>query len=351
MTKLRQKSEVLTALNLDLRLIMQNKDKNTRQNAGSSGDNKIFPKLSTVYHDPHRYPEGVAYLDSQYVLMSQAKISVLDWGFLHSDATYDVMHTWEGRLFRSDLYLDRFFAGLDKLQMSIPYNRGEVLDIVSNTVALSGLKNAYVELICTRGCSPTFSRDPRDAVNRFMVFAVPFSSIATPSQLIKGLHLGISHRTRISPDSIDPSIKNYHWLDLVGGLFDAYKSGAETALLLDDRGNIAEGPGFNIFIIKDRQLATPDYSVLPGITRRTVMDICLDSELSCCARAITSEELMTADEVFITSTAGGVMPVTTVNHTLIRDGEVGMITKGIMDAYWGMHFDNDWSIAISYPDD
>lgn len=141
---------------------------------------KSIPALSHQYLDPHTYPEGVAYLDKQYVPMSQAKISVLDWGFLHSDATYEVMHAWEGRLLRPELYLDRLFAGMDKLQMTIPYNREEVLEIVMNCVALSGLKNSYIELICTRGCSPTFSRDPRYAVNRFMVFAVPFSSVANP---------------------------------------------------------------------------------------------------------------------------------------------------------------------------
>ncbi len=330
---------------------MQIKDKNVLQNSDFSDDKKVFPKLSSAYHDPHIYPEGVAYLDSQYVLISQAKISVLDWGFLHSDATYDVMHTWEGRLFRPDLYLDRFFAGLKKLQMTIGYNKEEVLEIVSNTIALSGLKNAYVELICTRGCSPTFSRDPRDAINRFMVFVIPFSSIATPQQLKRGLHLAISSRTRIPPSSIDPSVKNYHWLDLVGGLYDAYESNAETAVLLDDNGHICEGPGFNIFIIKEGELATPDYSVLLGITRQTVMDICKNIGLSCYARAITPEELKNADEVFITSTAGGVMPVTKVNHELIKDGKVGIISDVIIKNYWNMHFQGEWSFPITYVND
>ncbi|NRA18586.1 MAG: aminotransferase class IV [Oceanospirillaceae bacterium] len=319
-----------------------------KKSSKSSAHNIPFPVLNTVYQDPHTYPEGVAYLDSQYVPISQAKISVLDWGFLHSDATYDVLHTWRGRIFRPELHLNRFFNGMEKLRMSIDYSREDILEIISNAVALSGFQDSYIELICTRGCSPKPSRDPRDAINRFIVFVVPFSSVANARQLVEGLHIAISDRTRISPRSVDPSIKNYHWLDLVGGLYDAYDSKAETALLLDDRGNIAEGPGFNVFIIKDGKLATPNYSVLLGITRQTVMDICLEKGLSCDARAINKLELLAADEVFITSTAGGVMPVTTINHKAVNNGEVGMITKCIKEMYWEKHFLDDWSIPITY---
>ena len=304
------------------------------------------PKLSNTYHDPHTYPDGVAYLDSQYVPISQAKISVLDLGFLHSDATYDVLHTWKGRLFRYDLHLKRFFAGMEKLRMTIPYSQEDVLDIILNAVSLSGLQDAYVEIICTRGCSP--SRDPRDAINRFMLFVVPFSSVADAKQLKQGLHVAVSDRVRISPSSVDPSVKNYHWLDLVAGLYDAYDKKAETALLLDDRGNIAEGPGFNVFIIKDGRLATPDYSVLLGITRQTVMDICSAKAISCEARAINQEELLAADEVFITSTAGGVMPVTKANGSVIGNGKVGALTSEIKDEYWRMHSSDEWSKLIDY---
>ncbi|SFL21106.1 branched-chain amino acid aminotransferase [Mesorhizobium albiziae] len=72
------------------------------------------------YRDPLSYPQGVAYMDGQYLPMCEAKISVLDWGFLHSDATYDTVHVWDGRFFRLDLHLDRFFRGVAKRRMSLP---------------------------------------------------------------------------------------------------------------------------------------------------------------------------------------------------------------------------------------
>lgn len=313
---------------------------------------QVLPALPAVdehYVDRRRYPDGVAFMDGQYLPMSEAKISVLDWGFLHSDATYDTVHVWNGRFFRLDLHLDRFFGSVERLRMKLPYDREKIEAILRNCVALSGHRSAYVEMICTRGSSPTFSRDPRQAENRFIAFAVPFGSVANKEQLERGLHVAISETVRIPPKSVDPSIKNYHWLDLVKGLFDAYDSGAETALLLDTNGHIAEGPGFNVFLVKDGSLRTPAFGVLPGITRRTVLELCAEIGLSATATNISRAEIKGADEVFITSTAGGIMPVTRIDDVAIANGRVGPITRRLMDLYWQKHDDPAWSSAVVYP--
>lgn len=308
-----------------------------------------LPLVGDRHIDPHSYPEGIAFLDGQYLPMSQAKVSVLDWGFLHSDATYDTVHVWDGRFFRLDLHLDRFFGGLEKLRMAIPFDREGVAEILHNCVALSGHRAAYVEMLCTRGASPTFSRDPRQAINRFMAFAVQFGSVANADQLRRGLHVAISDKVRIPPASIDPAIKNYHWLDLVRGLYDAYDRDAETALILDFNGNVAEGPGFNVFRVKDGRLSTPAIGVLPGITRRTVFDLCGEEGLTADATDVSVAALKAADEVFITSTAGGIMPVTRIDGAAIADGKVGPVTSRLMTLYWRKHDHPAWSSPVKYP--
>ncbi|WP_353017475.1 aminotransferase class IV [Mesorhizobium sp. M1405] len=308
-----------------------------------------LPAVDEHHVNRRRYPDGVVFMDGQYLPMSEAKISVLDWGFLHSDATYDTVHVWNGRFFRLDLHLDRFFGGMERLRMKLPYDRENIASILNNCVALSGHRSAYVEMICTRGSSPTFSRDPRQAENRFIAFAVPFGSVANKEQLERGLHVAISETVRIPPKSVDPAIKNYHWLDLVKGLFDAYDMGAETALILDTNGHIAEGPGFNVFVVKDGSLRTPAFGVLPGITRRTVFDLCAEIGLSATAVDVSCAEIKAADEVFITSTAGGIMPVTRIDDTAIANGLVGSITRRLMDLYWQKHDEPAWSTAIVYP--
>ena len=277
-----------------------------------------LPKLSEEYIDPNTYPPGVAFMDGQYLTMDKAKISVLDYGFLHSDATYDVVHVWKGAFFRLEDHLNRFFRGMDMLHMSISYDKAQVTEILYNCVALSGLQNSYVEFICTRGTSPDFSRDPRDAINRFIAFAIPFGSVANEKQMQRGLHIAITDIVRIPPPSVDPTIKNYHWLDLVKGLYTAYDQEADTAILLDSNGNIAEGPGFNIFVAKDGLVSTPEFGVLKGITRQSIFDLCKEMQIECVARDITPNELKAADELFITSTAGGVMPVTKLNYYRLK---------------------------------
>jgi len=308
-----------------------------------------LPELATQHKDPHRYPPGIAFQDGQYLPVGEAKVSVLDYGFLHSDATYDVAHVWNGAFFRLEDHLDRFFRGMAELHMSIPYTRDDVADILHNCVAHSGLKDAYVEFICTRGTSPSFSRDPRDAENRFLAFVIPFGSVANPEQMERGLHLAVADILRIPPNSVDPTVKNYHWLDMVKGLYQAYDRGAETAVLQDGAGNIAEGPGFNVFAITNNAVSTPAGGVLLGITRQTVFDICKRLDIDCRAGTLTIEALKSADEVFITSTAGGVMPVGRVDSSEVGDGTVGPLTRRITAEYWAMHDEDRHRSVVFYP--
>lgn len=202
-------------------------------------------------------PPGIAYIGQKFVPIEEAKISVLDWGFLHSDATYDVAHVWKGRFFRLGDHLDRFLASASRLRLSPAVDRAGLARILAECVARSGLADAYVEMILTRGVSPTFSRDPRDAENRLICFAIPFAWILRPEQRETGLSVAISHIQRIPPESVDPRVKNYHWLDFVMGLYDAYDRGAGSVVLRDASGNLTEGPGFNIFIVKNGTIATP----------------------------------------------------------------------------------------------
>jgi branched-chain amino acid aminotransferase len=291
---------------------------------------------------------GTAHIDDQFVPISEARIPILDWGFLHSDATYDVVHVWQGSFFRLDDHLDRFTRGMERLHMRLPYNRERIREILFECVRLSGLQNAYVEMICTRGIPAPGSRDPRQCTNRFYAFAVPFVWIANPEKQKDGLHLIISQVQRIPDVSIDPTIKNYHWLDLVAGLFEAYSRGGETAILSDREGNVIEGPGFNIFVLRQGKLATPVRGVLEGITRKTVIEMGQMLNIPVETRVVSAEEIRQADEVFITSTAGGIMPVTKVDGHLLGDGKPGPITLQFHKQYWSLHQDPRYASPIQY---
>jgi len=129
-------------------------------------------------------------------------------------------------------------------------------------------------MVCTRGVPPKGARDPRLATNRFYAYALPFVWIAPPDKQAQGIDLHISERVRIAPESVDPRVKNYHWIDLVQSLFDAYDRGRDTSCVVDAQGHIAEGPGFNVFMVKDGTVHTADRGVLEGVSRRTAIELC-----------------------------------------------------------------------------
>jgi len=118
--------------------------------------------------------------------------------------------------------------------------------------------------------------------------------------------------------------------------------------LIDRQGHVVEGPGFNIFVVKRGKISTPGRGVLEGITRRTVLEMGQTLEIPIETRNVSAEEVRQADEVFITSTAGGLMPVTKVDGRALGDGRPGPITHSLCEHYWGLHQDPQYVTSIQY---
>ncbi|MFO1218642.1 MAG: aminotransferase class IV [Burkholderiaceae bacterium] len=291
--------------------------------------------------------QGCAYVGGEFVPPEQAKISVFDWGFLHSDATYDVAHVWQGRFFRLDAHLDRFFASCDALRLNPGRSRDEIRQIMHECVRRAALSNAYVEVLCTRGQPAPGSRDPRTCTNTFMAFAIPFVWIADPEKQKRGIDLVVGSPRRIPSSSVDARIKNYHWLDFVKGLYEAYEHGGETVVLLDAEGHVTEGPGFNVFGVFDagggaKRLVTAASGVLEGVSRRTVIELARAAGHEVQLRPWTVDELRAADEVFLSSTGGGVIAIAKLDGRPIGGrsaGTFGPVTQQLQNAYWALHED------------
>lgn len=294
------------------------------------------------------FSDGVAFVRGQYVPISDACIPMTDWGFLRSDATYDVVTVWDGAFFRLDAHLERFMRSCRRWRLDPGLTPGQITDILSQCVRLSGLRSSYVEMICTRGQPPWGSRDPRLAVNRFHAFAVPYVWIANAQQREKGLHVMVSDVQRIPATSVDPSAKNYHWNDLTMGLLGALDAGADSVLLVDAAGNVVEGPGFNVFCISHGVLVTPREGMLEGVSRRTVIEMAQSLGLELQLRTLPAGELRGAEEVFISTSGGGVLPVTMVDKRPIGDGSPGPITRRLVETYWAWHANPAYRLAIDY---
>jgi branched-chain amino acid aminotransferase len=295
------------------------------------------------------FADGCAWIEGSYVPIAEARIPILDVGFVRSDLTYDVVGVWEGRFFRLEDHLARLERGCERIRIEPPVSRDELRGILVEVVSRSGLRNAYVEAVVTRGVPGPGERDPRLWKSRLYAYAIPYVWIVRPELQEPGTDVVVARDTRrIPPGAVDPTVKNFHWGDLVRGLFEAYDRDAWLPILTDGDGLVTEGPGFNVFALAGGRLHTPARGVLEGITRRTAIEIAGEQGVEVEVGDMPVNLLYAADEIFLTSTAGGVMPVATLDGERVGAVSPGPVTKAIRARYWELHADPRYTTEVDY---
>jgi len=279
--------------------------------------------------------DGVAFIDGEFMPAHEVKIPLFDLGFTRGDAVYDTVSVWKGRFFRLDDHIARFLRSCVGARLTCPHPPKELKRILAECVHRTGLEDAYVQMIVTRGeFASMTNRDPRQCRNRFVGYAIPYVWIVRPERQEVGIDLAIVDNRRTPTEAIDPRVKNFNWMDLQRGLFEALDRGADTAVLCTPTGHLAEGPGFNLFVVKDGAIWTPRGNVLEGITRQTVLDLATELGVRAHQADLPPDALRTADEAFLSSTAGGIMPVSHVNGKPLGAGRPGPITTRFRTLYW-----------------
>ncbi|UXX84334.1 aminotransferase class IV [Roseovarius pelagicus] len=297
------------------------------------------------------FSNGAAWIKGRIVPIAEATIGVTDWAVTHSDVTYDVVPVWDGAFFRLVDYLDRFEASIAACHMNIGMDRTEITRALTDMVAQSGLRRAYVAMVAARG-TPMIpgSRDPRECANHFYGWCVPYVHVIKPDVADAGARIWLSDTVRRIPhNSVNPLAKNYHWGDFTQGLFEAKEAGFDTVLLPDDAGNVTEGPGFNVFAVKGRSVVTPQDGVLHGITRKNAMEMCAANGMDVESRALPIAELMEADEVFLSTSGGGIIPVAQIGERRFSNGAAGPVATALRAQYFERLADPAYRTEIDYP--
>jgi branched-chain amino acid aminotransferase len=283
---------------------------------------------------------GVVFIDGEFVAPEDAKMSIFDCGFMFSDVVYDVLSSWNGYMFKLDQHLERFHKSCEGFRLENPYSREEVRRITAECVERSGLDATFIKLECTRGVIPGDSRDIRMAEQRFTVFAVPYVWVWGEEKCRNGANIHAStNYTRIPPNSIDSRFKNYNRADFNQAKLDGYEVGCDDCVLVSADGALTEGSGWNIMVVKDGRIGTPDTNILLGVTRETTLEICELEGIPFDVRRVEPAEIDEADEVFAVTTAGGVMPLTQFDNKPVGDGTPGPITRQLQDLYWSKRED------------
>ena len=280
--------------------------------------------------------KGIAYQGGSYLPVGEATIPILDPAFTKSDVVFDVVTVWDRNFFRLDDHLARFRASCEYVRMTPPFPEDELKNILAQCVERAGLSAAMVYMLCTRGRygGGVAFGDPRTCVNEFMAYSVPYYWVVPKERMETGAHLWVVETRRAPDAAINQRTKNFNRMDLTRGQFEAFDAGADAPLLLSTSGYLTEGPGFNLWIIRDGKALTPGDNLLEGVTRLTTFDLCEETGLYAETADLTFEDLAGAEEAFISSSGGGLIPVTRVNDRTIADGKPGPTSRRLGDLYW-----------------
>jgi len=300
---------------------------------------------------PVVWSAGAAYIDGRYMPIGEAAIPITDWGYRRSDVTYDVVGVRDGAFFRLDDHITRFRASMRALRLNPAETDDDIRRVLTECVRRSGLRDAYVAMDCLRGRpKPGQVFHPAHSRNYLTAFAIPWLSVIPLDVQARGAHVIIAETPRISIESVDPRVKNFHWADLTRGLFEAHDRGADTCVLLDADGFVTEGPGFNVFAIRDGIVLTPDRGVLEGITRLSVSELCAEAGIECRVTKVTAAELRDADEIFLATTAGGIMPASRIDGRIMGNDRPGPLSTMLRDRFWQKRTEGWHATPIDYRD-
>jgi branched-chain amino acid aminotransferase len=264
----------------------------------------------------------------------EATISIFDRGFLFGDAVYDVIRTSGRSLFQLEAHLHRLQRSGEAIGLDVASLRPALEDAIEGLLADSPPDGeVYVRIMITRGSSPDLDLLEASGPPCWIVIVKPLEPFE--SRLYReGIRL-----MSIRPDEIvgriAPWVKSNNRQANVMAHRVAREQGHDDALFVDPEGNVTEGPTWNLFCVKDGAVATPPLAggLLPGITRSLVVQLCAELGIDCQERALSLDEARSADELFITSTTRGVMPVGRLDGEAIGDGTVpGPVTARLADS-------------------
>jgi len=275
----------------------------------------------------------LVYINGKFVPKEEASISIYDHGFLYGDGVFEGIRAYNGRVFRLDEHIDRLYDSAKAISLQIPLTKEEMKEIILETLRKNRLKDAYIRPIVTRGIGD-LGLDPRKCSNPTVIVITQQWGAMYGNLYEKGLSAITVCIRRNPPESLPPNIKSLNYLNNVLAKIEANVKGGDEAIFLDVRGNISEGSGDNIFIVKRGEIITPPtLNNLRGITREVAIEIVHKLNIPLYEAQLGLFDLYTADEVFVTGTAAEIAPIVKIDGRIIGDGKPGIITKKLMEEF------------------
>jgi len=262
-----------------------------------------------------------------------AKVSPFDSVVQGGDAVWEGLRVFNGRIFRLDEHLARLRRSAKALAFEQIPADAEIIGEIKRTLAANNMTdNAHIRLTLTRGVKITSGMDPR--LNQSGPTLIVLAEFKSPVYDVGGITLMTSSVRRAVPDSLDPKIHHNNLLTSILAKIEANAAGADDAVMLDQRGFVAETNATHIFLVSGGILHTPSAVACPeGITRQAVLDLAASDGIPFAVGDYSLTQLYNADEIFVTGTMGGLTPVLAIDGRQIGAGKPGPLTARLADLY------------------
>jgi branched-chain amino acid aminotransferase len=270
-----------------------------------------------------------AWRNGKWCEVKDLSVSVLDFGLIHCDATYDVISVkGEGNTRLIDMHIDRFIKSCDGWRIPLMYSKYEIREII--TELHNRISSDCLIWICTTRGTPN-SGNPRDLMScapNLMMYAKPYYGFNEKNEATVCLAKSV---IRTPDEAINQVYKNFAWNDLTKAQWEATDRGFDTALLLSSSGYLTEGPGFNVCLVWKDCILTPKTNRLSGITVQLIQDICRANEITFLQSNVTEKDLHECSDMFLTSTAGDIIRVTKFEGRELTESK---IQKKLRELLW-----------------
>ena len=272
---------------------------------------------------------------------TDATIPVLDHGFLYGEGVYEVCRTYHGHPLLFDRHMRRMRNSAGMIALPIPLTDGEALALVTQTLAAGSLATpglpgpeAYVRLLLTRGVGE-LSYDPASCPRPTVVVIVKPHVEPAADIYDEGVRVSLVPIVRNHPLSLNPLIKSNNLLNNALAMQHALKQGAFEAVMRNHRGEIAECSQSNLFVVKGGTAITPpiDAGLLAGITREFLFEVAQEMGVPMAESLVRDEDLLGADEAFLTSTTREVVPIVLVDDHRVGSGRPGPVTRALLEGF------------------
>jgi len=280
------------------------------------------------------------WMNGELVAYEDAKVHVLTHALHYGTGVFEGIRSYEtpsgeAAIFRHVDHIERLFRSAGMYFMDIPYTREEIRAATHETVRRNNLKSCYIRPLVFRGAGP-MGLYPLDCPVEVVIAAWQWGAYLGDEAKEHGVRARVSSWRRLSPDALIPAAKaSGQYLNSVLAKIEADKAGYEEGILLDQSGNVCEGTGENLFVVRDGAIATPPFTsaILGGINRASVMQIARDLGFEVAEREVARGELYLADEIFMTGTAAELTPVREIDDRPVGSGRTGEITRAIQQVF------------------